>query len=59
MDFELPEVRQCVDPESIDFGAVAVKLPEGSPLGEYGVMTRNRGGDFRTAEQLQDWQVKP
>lgn len=48
-----PRVYQCIDENSIDFGAVAVKLPDGSPLGAYGVMTLNRGGDFRTVEQIE------
>jgi len=55
-----PEVRQCQDESSPLFGAVALKLPEGSPLGEYGVMTLNRGGHFATAGEVENWaQIQP
>lgn len=50
-----PAAKQCIDESSIDFGAVAVKLPDNSPLGEYGVMTVNRGGDFRSSKQVESW----
>lgn len=55
---DLPVVKQCTDPESPSFGAVAVELPEGSPLraaGEWGVMTLHAGGDIRRDEQVADW----
>lgn len=54
-----PEVRQCRDESSPLFGAVAVKLPDGSPLGEYGVMTLKRGGHFAEAAEVADWAVWP
>ena len=55
----LPEVRQ-----DLDSGAVAVKLPPGSPLGDYGVMQPGSvefplqaGGAFVTADRVADWPV--
>jgi hypothetical protein len=53
----IPEVRQDCRLKSRTFGAVAVKLPDGSALGEYGVMTVDRGGSFATADQVKDWAV--
>lgn len=42
-------------PESTTFGAIAVRLPAGSVLGEYGVMTLDRGGHFWPAEKVEGW----
>ena len=53
----IPETRQDCRPKSNTFGAVAVKLPAGSALGDYGVMTVDRGGSFATADQVEDWTV--
>lgn len=51
-----PEVRQCVDERSPRlFGAVAVRLPEGSLLGEWGVMTTNNGGHFASTAEVESW----
>lgn len=35
--------------------AVAVKLPAGSPLGDYGVMTLTAGGYFASEAEVADW----
>lgn len=48
----LPQVRQ--NPIT---GAVAVKLPDGSPLGEWAVMTVDRGGAFVPAASVDGWVV--
>ncbi|MCV7208421.1 hypothetical protein [Mycolicibacterium canariasense] len=53
----VPEVRQDQDPESMTFGAIAVKLPDGSPLGEWGYMTTNAGGGFCRAARVADWVI--
>lgn len=47
---QLPAVKQ--DPRT---GAVALKLPAGSSLGDWGVMTQDRGGDFRSDREVADW----
>lgn len=52
----IPEVRQDCRPGSSSYGAVAVRL-HNSPLGEYGVMTVDRGGSFARFEQVKDWTV--
>lgn len=49
---KMPVVKQ--DPKT---GSVAVKLPAGSSLGDWGVMTTDRGGAFLTDEQVRDWTV--
>lgn len=49
---DMPAVRQ--DPKT---GSVAVKLPPGSSLGDWGIMTPDRGGSFATTEQVKDWVV--
>lgn len=53
----MPEVRQDMREDSPTFGAVAVKFPEGSPLGQWGVMTLNSGGSFVRDTQVADWTV--
>lgn len=53
----MPEVRQDQREGSPTFGAVAVKFPEGSPLGQWGVMTLNSGGSFVRDEQVAEWTV--
>lgn len=52
---EIPPVRQDRRPESPTFGAIAVKLPDGSPLGEWGFMTLTSGGGFLPASQVAAW----
>ena len=54
---ESPEVRQDQREGSLTFGAVAVKLPEGSPLGEWGYMSLNSGGGFTSTTKVVDWTV--
>lgn len=34
---------------------VAVKLPDGSPLGDWGFMSLNAGGGFISNAQVADW----
>lgn len=41
--------------DSPTWGAVAVQLPEGSSLGDYGVMTLDRGGSYPRAERIEGW----
>lgn len=53
----IPEVRQDQRDGSRTFGAVAVKLPDGSPLGEWAVMTTTSGGSFTPAATVADWTV--
>ncbi|GAS94441.1 putative uncharacterized protein [Mycolicibacterium canariasense] len=50
-----PEVYQDLREDSPTFGAVAVKLPDGSTLGDYGAMTLDRGGSYPRAERLAGW----
>lgn len=52
-----PEVRQDRREGSRTFGAVAVKLPDGSPFGEWAVMTTTSGGSFTTAATVAGWTV--
>lgn len=52
---EAPQCKQDRREGSATFGAVAVKLPEGSPLGEFGFMTLNQGGGFIPASQVAEW----
>lgn len=45
------------DPET---GASAIRLRDdvfGMPSGAWGVMTVDRGGDYRSADQVADWPV--
>ena len=51
-----PDARQDLRPGSPTFGAVAVKLPENSPLGEWGYMTLAQGGGFLPTAKVADWQ---
>ncbi|WP_349318850.1 hypothetical protein [Mycolicibacterium canariasense] len=50
-----PAVYQDLREDSPTFGAVAVKLPDGSTLGDYGAMTLDRGGSFPRAERIAGW----
>jgi hypothetical protein len=45
-------VRQ--DPKT---GAVAVKLPKGSVLGEWAVMTLKAGGHFARTDEVSEWPI--
>lgn len=54
---KLPEARQCVDPESSLFGAVAVK--SSIPGIEWSVMTPGNGGHHATAAEVDGWRVVP
>ena len=53
----IPETRQDQREGSPTFGAVAVRLPAGSPLGEWGYMTLNSGGGFASESQVSEWTV--
>lgn len=59
-----PEVLQDRREGSATFGAVAVRLPETSPLGDYGVFQPGTdaqplraGGNFVPASRVADWTV--
>lgn len=52
---ERPPTKQDLREGSLTFGAVAVKLPDNSPLAEYGYMTLNRGGGFCSAAEIAEW----
>lgn len=49
---DFPEGAVKQDPVS---KAIAVKLPAGSPLGEWGYMSLDRGGGFLTSAQVAAW----
>lgn len=51
----IPETRQDRRPASPTAGAVAVRLPDGHPLGEWAVMTLDRGGAYCTTAEVADW----
>ena len=50
-----PLTKQDLREGSPTYGATAVKLPDNSPLGEWGYMTLDRGGGFLTAAQVAAW----
>lgn len=52
---ERPRTYQDLREDSPTFGAVAVKLPEGSTLGDYGAMTLDRGGNYPRAARIEGW----
>lgn len=55
-DKGVPEARQCHDPESPLFGAVAVR--SGVPGQAWSVMSVANGGHHTpTDEEVQDWKV--
>lgn len=47
----LPAVKQCTDPESHQFGAVAVQADEN----RWGVMHPTNGGHWATSSEVDDW----
>lgn len=54
----VPEVRQCVNPESYMFGAVAVATD--LPNIPWGIMTVSNGGHLCSNEdEVKDWAVLP
>lgn len=50
----LPEVRQCVDETSAQFGSVAVNAGNN----RWGVMNPTNGGHWAEDDQVKDWKVK-
>lgn len=53
---QIPEVRQCQDPESFMFGAIAVR--SGVPGQKWSVMTVANGGHHTPDEdEVKDWVV--
>ncbi|SCX06047.1 hypothetical protein [Mycolicibacterium fluoranthenivorans] len=52
---ERPRTYQDLREDSPTFGAVAVKLPEGNALGDFGAMTLDRGGSYPRAPRIEGW----
>lgn len=50
-----PEVRQCQDPDSKQFGWVALRVD--LPAGPWLVSTTDRGGHYGKDSEVEDWKV--
>ena len=57
---DIPEVRQCLDPNNADFGAVAVKAGENRwGVMNPGVVDPNRiGGHWTNDNEVSTWDVR-
>lgn len=50
-----PITFQDLREDSPTFGAIAVALPAENSLGDYAVMTLDRGGSYPRAERIEGW----